>query len=170
MCADFKALSSYKTYDEYYTPKWVWSKIRHLVPKECVIWEACMLDAKNSKSMEIWKDFGYDIVGNIEWYIFTCDIPQCNIIITNIPFGTEIKKKVLTRLMEIDKPFIIIMNICNTFANYFRNIMDLENTQIIIPKGKLHFQKDGEKEEKNTSFYSCFVAYKMNLKTNQLWI
>lgn len=168
--ANFKDSPSFKTYDEYYTPEWVWQKVRHLVPKEYVIWEACMLGAKNSKSMDIWRDWDYKVVGDIEWDILKCDIPQCDIIITNIPFGTEIKKKVLKRLMQIDKPFIIIMNICNTHANYFREIMDLENTQIIIPRGKLHYQKDGEKEKKNTSFYSCFVAYKMNLKTNQLWI
>ncbi len=170
MCADFKALSSYKTYDQYYTPKWVWEKLKNLVPKEYVIWEACMLNATNSKSIEIWEEMGYKVIGNTTWDILTCEIPKCDIIITNIPFGTEIKKNILKRLMQINKPFIIIMNICNTFSNYFREIMDLENTQIIIPRGKLHYQIDGEKENKNTSFYTCFVAYKMNLKTNQLWV
>jgi len=167
--ADFKALCHYKVYNDFYTPKWVWSKIKHIVPKEFIIWEACMLNAENSKSIEIWEELGYNVVGNTKWDILTCEIPKCDIIITNIPFETDIKKKVLKRLIEIGKPFIIIINICNVFANYFQEIMDLDNIQIIVPKGKLHFQKNGEKEKKNTSFYSCFIAYKMNLSNSQLW-
>jgi hypothetical protein len=167
---DFTALSKYNVYDDYYTPAWVWEKIVPLIPKDKVIWEACMLNATTSKSMNIWRDFGYEVVGNTEWDILTCDIPKCDMIITNIPFETEIKKKILRRLMAIDKPFIIIMNSMNTFANYFHEIMDLENTQIITPKQKLHFCKDGEAEKRNTSFYSVFVAYKMNLSNKQLWV
>ena len=102
--------------------------------------------------------------------ILTCDIPDCDIIVTNIPFETNTKKAILARLMEIDKPFVIIMNGMNTFSNYFHEIMNLEYTQIITPKAKLHFQKDGNKEEKNTSFYSVFVAYKMNLTAKQMFV
>jgi len=166
---DCVALSNYNKYDNFYTPDWVWSKIKHLVPKEYTIWEACMLNATESKSMETWRSFGYEVVGDTSWDMLSCDVPDCDIIITNIPFENKIKQKILKRLMELGKPFIIIMNSMNTFANYFQEIMDLENTQIITPRGKLHFCKDGEKEKKNTSFYSCFVSYKMNLSTSQLW-
>mgnify|MGYP003673090597 CR=1 FL=1 len=166
---DFTALSNYEVYDQYYTPKTEWEKINHLIPVDTVIWEACMLNATKSKSMDIWKEMGYKVVGDTAWDLLTCEVPDCDMIITNIPFETNIKKKILKRLMEIGKPFIIIMNVCNTFANYFHEIMDLENTQVITPKGKLHFQKDGNEIKKNTSFYSCFVAYKMNLSPIQLW-
>jgi len=167
--ANFKDNSKYNVYDSYYTPEWVWRKIQPLVPKDKVIWEACMLNAVNSKSIDIWKGFGYNVVGNTEWDMLTCEVPKCDIIITNIPFGTEIKKKVLKRLIEIGKPFIIIMSSMNTFANYFHEIMDFDNTQIITPRQKLHYCKDGEEERKNTSFYSVFVAYKMNLSNTQLY-
>ncbi len=168
--ADFKALSNYEVYDDYYTPKWVWEKIIHLVPKDNVIWEACMLNATNSKSMDTWRELGYNVVGDTSWNLLTCEVPECDMIITNIPFETNIKKKILKRLMDIGKPFIIIMNVCNTFANYFHEIMDLEHTQVITPKGKLHFCRDGGEVKKNTSFYSCFVSYKMNLSPKQLWV
>ena len=166
---NFKDCSKINVYDDYYTPKWVWEKITHLVTKDKVIWEACMLNAYKSKSIDIWKDLGYKVVGNTNWDILTCDIPKCDIIITNIPFETNIKKKILQRLMDIGKPFIIIMSGMNLFSNYFQDIMDLENTQIISPKGKLHYCKDGNEEKKNTSFYSVFVAYKMNLSNKNLW-
>ena len=51
--ANFKDSPKFAVYDDYYTPKWIWEKIEHLIPKDKVIWEACMLNATNSKSMEI---------------------------------------------------------------------------------------------------------------------
>ena len=129
-----------------------------------------MLHATKSKSIDIWRSFGYNVVGNTEWDVLNCYVPECDMIITNIPFETEIKKKVLERFIEIGKPFIIIMNSMNTFTNYFHKIMDLENTQIITPKRQLHYCKDGEVEQKKTSFYSVFVAYKMNLRNNELFV
>ena len=168
--ANLKDSPKFQIYDNYYTPAWVWQKITPLIPKDATVWEACMLNATESKSMEIWQDFGYTVVGNTTWDMLTCDIPDCNIIVTNIPFETSIKKRILARLMEIDKPFIVVMNGMNIHSNYFHEIMDLEHTQIIIPKSKLHFQKDGKKEEKNTSFYSVFVAYKMNLTAKQMFV
>ena len=168
--ANFKDSNKFDVYDDYYTPEWVWEKIKHLVPKDKIIWESCMLNAHKSTSIDIWKKWGYKVVGDKSWDILTCDIPECDIIITNPPFETEIKKRILKRLIEIDKPFIIIMNNLNTFSNYFQEIMDLNETQIITPKQKLHYKKDGEKEKTNTSFYSVFVAYKMQLSTRQLYI
>lgn len=168
--ANLKDSPRFAVYDQYYTPKWVWEKIIHLIPKELVIWEACMLNAVNSKSMDILKDFGYKVVGDTSWDILNCEIPECDIIVTNIPFETEIKKKILSRLVTIGKPFIIIMNSCNIYSNYFHEIMNLEQTQILIPKNKLHYMKDGDTEKRNTSFYSVFVAYKMNLTNSQLFV
>jgi len=168
--ANFKDSPIFDYYDDYYTPKWVWEKVKPLIPKDKVIWEACMLNAINSKSMDIWRDWDYTVVGDTTWNILECEVPECDIIVTNIPFGTEIKKKILKRLIEIGKPFIIIMNSCNVYSNYFHEIMELNHTQIITPKGKLHYCRDGEPEKKKTSFYSVFVAYKMDLPNDKLWV
>jgi len=168
--ANFVDSHKFNVYDDYYTPEWVWQKVRHLISTDKVIWEACMLNATRSESMEIWKKWGYTVVGDRSWNILDCEVPECDIIITNPPFETETKKKILSRLMEIGKPFIIIMNSTNTFSNYFHEIMDLEHTQIITPKQKLHFKKDGEDEKKHTSFYSVFVAYKLNLSNAKLFV
>ena len=92
--ANFKDSPKFNVYDNYYTPEWVWSKIKPLVSKDKVIWEACMLNSKNSKSIDIWRKFGYKVVGNKSWNILTCDIPNCDIIITNPPFETKIKQKI----------------------------------------------------------------------------
>lgn len=169
--ANFKDSPMFAVYDDYYTPKWVWKKIEHLIPKDKVIWEACMLNATNSKSMEILTELGYKVVGDTSWNILNCEIPDSvDIIVSNPPFETELKKSILKRLYEIGKPFLIIMNSCNVFSNYFHELIDRENTQIITPCGKLHYCKNGEVEKKNTSFYSVFVCYKMNLSNSELFV
>ena len=168
--ANFKDSFKFEVYDDYYTPEWVWEKIKPLIGKDKVIWEACMLNADRSRSMDIWRKWGYSVVGDKSWDILNCKVPECDIIITNPPFQTEIKLKILKRLIEIDKPFIIIMNSTNTFSNYFHEIMNLNETQIITPKQKLHYMKDGEDEKRQTSFYSVFVAYKMNLSKRDLFV
>ena len=130
-----------------------------------------MLNATNSKSMEILTELGYKVVGDTSWDILNCEIPDSvDIIVSNIPFETQIKKSILKRLYEIGKPFLIIMNSCNVFSKYFHEIVDHEHTQIITPCGHLHYSKNGEVEKKNTSFYSVFVAYKMNLSQSQLFV
>ena len=62
------------------------------------------------------------------------------------------------------------------FSKYMRQIFgeNIKHLQIITPSTKIHYAKlleDGTFEyKKNTSFYSVFVAYKMNLSTEQLWV
>jgi len=165
---DCKALSKYNVYDDFFTPKWVWEKVKKYVDIDLVIWEACMLNAVKSNSANIWRDWGYSVISDTDMDILEEEPNGYDIIITNIPFNTELKKKILRRLMELDKPFIIIMNVMNVFANYFGEIMNTEHIQVIYPRGKLHFEKDGNKEIKNTSFYSVFVAYKLKLSNEDL--
>jgi hypothetical protein len=175
--ANFKDSPYYAKYDDYYTTEDTWRMIEHLIPKDKTIWEACMLNSSKSNSPQILKNIvGHDNV----YYDTSLDILEgsigSDIIITNIPFETNIKKKILQRLVELDRPFIIIMNSCNMFSKYLRNIFkdNIKHLQIITPGTKIHYAKlleDGTLEyKKNTSFYSVFVAYKMNLSTEQLWV
>lgn len=86
---------------------------------------------------------------------------RCDMIVSNIPFS---KKK------EIDKPFMIIMPASTMFTQYLREIFGEKNEiQIIIPKTRMHFEKNG-KVLKRTSFDSCYFCYKMNLKHDIIWL
>jgi len=169
--ANFQDSTTYKKDDDYYTPKNEWEKVAHLVPKERIIWECCMLNAHNSNSMKNWEELGYEVVGNTSWDFLDCDVPECDMIITNPPFSTEIKCKILKRLLEIDKPFIIVLNVMSIYSNYWRDIFGdkIKECQTIIPCGKIHYEKNGVVNKK-TSFYSCFVAYKMDLSNEQLFL
>lgn len=159
-----------KEYDNYFTPKWVWGKISHLIPKTTVIWEACMLDATKSSSMEDLRSLGFSVVGDVSWDIFTCPVPECDIIVTNPPFS--LKYAVMARLLEIGKPFIVIINSINLFTVDFHSVFwgKTEDIQLLIPDEKLHYRKDGEEEQKQTTFCSVYLAYKMNIDKNSLFL
>tara|TARA_R110000744_G_scaffold220252_1_gene339076 strand:+ start:1824 stop:2348 length:525 start_codon:yes stop_codon:yes gene_type:complete len=166
---------TFKIHDDYYTPKKAWEQINHLIPKDKVILEGCMLNSLQSKSPEYLTDLGHKVIFDTTLDFITGEIPQCDMIITNPPFKTEIKKQILTRLVEIDKPFIIIMNVMNTFTKYIRKIFkgNLQHLQIITPDTKVLFNKlkDGELvKTKPPSFYCIYLCYKMELTPEQLWL
>ena len=167
--ANLKYSFNYSKDNEYYTTKKAWENIQHLIPKNKIIWEMCMLNRKNN-SMKYLKELGYNVVGNTKWDCLKTKPDNFDIVITNPPFETKIKKKILNRLIEMDKPFIIILNSMNIYSIYMRNIFGdkLKDLQIIIPKKKIMFEK--KKILPESSFYSCYLAYKLNLKNEDLWL
>jgi len=169
--ANLKDSPMFKIHNDYYTPKSAWEKINHLIPKDKLIWEACMLNSNLSKSSEYLTELGNEVIYNTSWDIL--EENRGDIIVTNPPFETKLKQKILKRLVELDKPFIIIMNSMNTFANYFTEILDKKYIQIITPRAKINFDKmENNKliKTKNCSFYCVYVAYKMNLKNEELFL
>jgi len=174
--ANLKDSPIFQKYDDYYTPKSAWEKINHLIPKDKIIWEACMLNSFLSQSPKYLSDLGNNIIYSHDYDILV-DSPETeyDMIITNPPFTTDIKIKILKKLKEIDKPFIIILNSMNLFTNYLREIFQgkMHELQIITPSKKIHFDKlvNGELiETKNCSFYCIYLCYKMNLQNKDLWI
>lgn len=174
--ANFKDSPHFQVYDDYYTPKYAWSSINHLLPKDKVIWESCCLGATKSKSPEYLQELGNKVVFDTGMDMLSSEPETYDYIVTNIPFDKTIKIPILERLIQLDKPFIIIMNSMNTFAKYFHKIFKShkEHLQILTPDGKIHFQKltsEGEIiETKNCSFYCVYVAYKMNIPQSDTMI
>ena len=158
---------------EYYTPKKMWDNISHLIPKDKIIWEACMLNSK-SKSMEYLEELGFNVVGNTEWDVFSKN--EGEIIITNIPFSGQLKHKIIERFLELDKPFIIIINSLNTFCAWFRELFKdrFEDIQVLFPRGKILFEEEINGEivpcKKEASFYACYLAYKMNIPNKDIFL
>ena len=81
-------------------------------------------------------------------------------VIDNIPFS--IKRLVIERLKELNKPFIVIMPLEVLCYKYYQPF--LADTQLIIPKNRLNFMA-GEKIKKFR--YECiYYCWKMNLKND----
>jgi hypothetical protein len=174
--ADFKALSHYQVHNDYYTPTYAWEWISHLLPKDKVLWEACMLHSEGSASMDVLKRMNLKVVGDYSWDYFDMkDKVEYDYILTNIPFETELKKRMLSTMVAEGKPFITIMNATNLFSNYLHEIFEgeEEHIQVIYPKGKIHFHKregDELNYRTNTSFYCVYFCYKMNLPHRELFL
>ena len=173
MCNDSSKFDPTK--NDYYTTKQMWQNISHLIPNDKIIYEACMLNSK-SKSLEYWTEMGYKCIGNKTWDCLT--YKPIDYDITNPPFENKIKKQILTHFVSLDKPFILVMNVMNTYSKYFREIFgeNLKHLQMITPQGKIKFElfnedtKQIEKCKKDPSFYCVYVCYKMNIPNEDLWL
>lgn len=136
--------------DEYYTPDSEWDKIKHLIPKDKEIWESFYGNGQSSLYL---KSLGFNIISsNIDF--FSNNLGE--IVVSNPPFSK--KKQVIERLVELDKPFILIMPIEVLTYKYIEPIR--ENLQILIPKKRMVFLKDDKPVKFN---YDCiFFCWKMN--------
>ena len=93
-------------------------------------------------------------------------------IVSNPPFSKS--KEVMKKLLEYDKPFIIIFPASKINTQYFREWKD-KNLQIIIPRKRIQFIKlvDGKVPEnwKNSCNFDCFYyCYKIGLKNDIVWL
>ena len=153
--------------DEYNTPRYLWEDVKEYLPsKDKIVWEAFY---GNGKSGNILSDVGCTVIqSDVDFFSEenTKIINTCDVIVSNIPFS--IKKNVLTRLKEIDKPFLIIMPASTMFTKYLKEICGNE-IQIIIPRKRMHFEKNGV-IMKRTSFDSCYFCYKFDLKNDITWL
>ena len=163
----------FNIHDDFYTRKKTWEQITQFVPKDKIIYEFCLLNS-NEQSKKYWQELGYNVIGNksIDFLGFNKEEKECDILISNIPFSTDIKQKMLRKLVELDKPFIIIMNTMNLFSKYFKEIFEGKDIYFIYPSSKINYDKykNGKLQDtkNNTSFYSIYVCYKVIDKN--IWI
>tara|TARA_R110000822_G_scaffold181015_2_gene320713 strand:+ start:68 stop:559 length:492 start_codon:yes stop_codon:yes gene_type:complete len=153
-------------HDNYMTPKSAWENIKHIIPKDKIIWEAFY---GNGESGNYLQELGFDVIHEpVDFYNNNLG----DIIISNPPFSDT--KKILPRLKELNKPFIMIMPVNKLCCQYMRQTFNSGEIQIIIPKKRIHFIKlvDGKPiEGKSASPFDCFYyCYKLNLPTDMLWL
>ena len=145
--------------DDYMTPRYAWENILHLIPKNKVIWEAFYGDGKSGEYL---KELGFDVIHK------DCDFFKENlgdIIVSNPPFSKS--KEVFARLLELDKPFVIICPVSKLNTSYMRTFKD-KGIQIIIPKKRIHFTKlvNGIVPEgwRNAANFDCYYyCYRIGL-------
>lgn len=147
-------------HDDYMTPRVAWENIQHLIPKDKVIWEAFYGDGESGR---ILTDLGFDVIHEpIDFF----ENDKGDIVVSNPPFSR--KKEVLTRLKELNKPFILIMPSFTIHTQYVRTLFGNQDLQIIIPRKRIHFKKlvNGlpvPNWKSDCSFESLYYCWKMNL-------
>lgn len=87
-------------------------------------------------------------------------LPEYDIIITNPPF--TLKNKVFTWLIELDKPFMVLLPVNLLCNKGFRKIRGFDKIQYIIPNGRYNFEIQG-KQSKSNWFNVIWYCYKCDL-------
>ena len=154
-------------HDDYMTPKSAWENIQQYIPKDKVIWECFYGDGQSGKNLE---ELGFKVIHeDIDFF----QHDKGDIIISNPPF--TLKKETFTRLIELDKPFIMLCSQQVLFTQYFKKIMKDKNLQLIIPPKRINFKKlvNGVVPDNwgNRCNFDClYFCYKMNLENDIIWL
>ena len=151
----------HKKNDEYYTQNSCWDKITPYINKSQVIFEGFY---GGGHTYNYFTKNGYKVIGQkgLDFFSDEADklLKQSDCVITNPPFS--LKYKIMDKLVEHNKPFILVLPLAciNTisFRNCFNNKMN--DVSVIIPRGRLKFIQNKE-IKKSPSFESCYVCYKM---------
>lgn len=147
--------------DEYYTKKEDWESIKDYIPKEKLIWEAFYGDGKSGEYL---KELGFNVINeNVDFF----ENNFGDIVVSNPPYS--IKQKVLTRLKEIDKPFILLMPISTLRTKYFLNLFK-NNIQLIIPSKRIQYNKPNAKKNNGSPYESIYYCYKINLSNDLIFL
>lgn len=156
-----------KKHDDYLTPKYAWENILEFIPKNKIIWEPFYCEGTSGK---ILGELGLKVIHkDIDFFIHDLG----DIIITNPPFS--IKEKVLTRLKELGKPFILILPSPTMTCQYIRKLFaeEKDRLQLIIPRRRIQFIKVEDKKlstPNKCNFDSWYYCWKMNLPHDIIWL
>ena len=148
--------------DNYITNKEDWERIKKYIPKDKVIWSPFYCDGKQK---EYFEEMGFDIIHEDEDFF---ENNKGDIIIDNIPFSK--KKEILTRIKELDKPFIIVCPSVLLVYKWFQ-LLFKDNLQIIIPYDRIKFRHLESLNKNYTPPYASFYfCYKMGLEKDLIFI
>ena len=148
-------------HDDYMTPKYAWENIKQYIPSDQIIWEAFYGDGKSGNYL---SELGFNVIHEpIDFF----EEDKGDIIITNPPFSQS--KMIMERFHELDKPFIIIFPSVKICTSYIRAWKD-KGLQIIIPRKRIQFIKNGNELQNKCNFDCFYYCYKMNLPHDIIWL
>ena len=158
---------TFMKHDDYMTPDSAWENIKQYIPK-VKIWEAFYGDGESGKKLQ---SMGFDVIH--EERDFYDEPPEYDCLVSNPPFSDT--KKIMKRLAELDKPFILILPSSKINTSYFRENFMNKGIQIIIPPKRIQFKKliDGNPVNgwKSDCNFDCFYyCYKIGLPRDIVWL
>lgn len=147
--------------DNYMTPFSAWEAIDVYLPKDKLIWEPFYGNGDSGKNL---AKLGCEVIHKpVDFF----DSNLGDVIVSNPPFSNV--AKVLKRLKEIGKPFILIMSQQKLNTGYFKELFgnDAELT-ILIPPKRIHFipyvnGKVDSTRSSRCSFDCFYYCWKMGI-------
>jgi hypothetical protein len=149
--------------DEFYTPMYAIDPILKYISQNSTIW--CPFDDERSLFVQRFRNDGHNVIAthiNTGTDFFTCDIPECDYIISNPPYST--KGDVLQRLFDIGKPFAMLIGVVGLFESQKRFDMFRNNSfEIMYINRRIAYFKDynEQKPSLNPPFSSVYLCSKM---------
>mgnify|MGYP003674276872 FL=1 len=154
--ANFKFSNKFEVHDDYYTPFYAWEQITPILKKQGykTIYEP-MLFGSNAQSVNNLETLGFKVIGDTSWDFLKDPVPpkeDWDIIVSNPPYDEipsfprreeSLKYRIVKKMIELDKPFIIILNSTNIFAKWFRDLFEPveKHLNFIYPTAKIEFDK-----------------------------
>ena len=95
-------------------------------------------------------ELGFDVIHE-DIDFFTHDLGEC--MVTNPPFSEL--PRILARLRELNKPFVVIMPCSTLTTRYFRDLF--QDIQVIVPRRRIQFRKlmDGAEVSAGRCSFDC---------------
>ena len=149
-------------HDDYMTPKSAWENIKHIIPRDKQLWEAFYGDGKSGSYL---SELGFDVIHEqIDFF----ENNLGDVVVSNPPFSKA--KEVLRRLKDLDKPFILILPSSKINTQYVRENYKNQGLQIIIPRKRIQFIKNGNELQNKCNFDCFYYCYKIGLPKDIIWL
>ena len=156
--------------DEYYTPAYaVYPIAKHLKEKSIIY---CPFDTEESEFVKVLNELGHKVIfGHIQdgKDFFQEIIPECDYIISNPPYS--LKQEVFKRLIEIGKPYAMLINFQGIFDHKDRFKMFEENrTEMLWLSPRVNYIKldDSKSGVPFQSGYLCSGIFENQLNFETL--
>ena len=156
--------------DEYYTPAYAVYPIAKYLKEGSTIW--CPFDTIESEFVQVLTDLGFKVeYGHIETGedFFQVNPPFCDYIISNPPYS--LKQEVFKRLIEIGKPYAMLINFQGIFDHKDRFKMFEENrTEMLWLSPRVNYIKldDSKSGVPFQSGYLCSGIFENQLNFETL--
>lgn len=154
---------TFLVHDDYMTPKYAWENIKDYIPQNKVIWESFYGDGKSGDYL---KEMGFNVIHEEIDFFDDNERPEYDILVSNPPFSKS--KEIMDKLYEINKPFILIFPSSKINTQYFRKWKN--KIQIIIPKKRIQFIKNGNELNNKCNFDCFYYCYKIGLERDIIWL
>ena len=144
--------------DEYYTPAYAVEPIAKYLKEGSTIW--CPFDKEESEFVKVFKDKGFKVIhGHIEdgKDFFLEEVPNCDYIISNPPYS--LKGEVFKRLIDIGKPYAMLINFQGIFDHKERFTMFRDNrTEMLWLSPRVNYIKPGDSSTSGVPFQSGYLC------------
>ena len=105
------------------TPFSAWEDVSAYIPRHLTLWEAFYGDGTSGHHLAA---LGFDVIHE-DVDFFTHDLGEC--VVTNPPFSEL--PRVLARLRELGKPFVVIMPCSTLTTRYFRDLFQTSRSSCL---------------------------------------